>query len=163
MLGLSGCAVAPPAPAPARPATPSGAAPVTVPSTRAEPLAAERRWLQSWFQGTPVVIHPSGPTTLGLEVPLVHSFEPGQVQLKPALATVLDKVAESLRRVPQARLRVLAVPAEPPAAAALAHTRGDRIRSHLIGRGISPVRMNAPTVADAPVVRLQMDLGPAGG
>lgn len=140
----------PPAVPPARPAPP---APVS-------PLVTEQRWLDEWFRGTPVVIALADHTTLNVEVPLANSFEAGRSVLKPALVAVLDRVATSLRR--QATLRVsVAAPADAGGAAALATTRTQRVREHLVSRGVAAVRVagGASARAGAPV-QLRMVIAP---
>lgn len=62
VLAVSGCAsVGPPAPA-AQPAPPEQRA--GVPAA----LAVERQWLQSWFQGTPVLIGQRDDGAVSVEV-----------------------------------------------------------------------------------------------
>lgn len=101
--------------------TPASAEPAAPPQ-RSSRMDVERDWLKSWFQGTPVVIVRQG-AGLRVEVPLVHAFEPGQQQVKPALGAVLDKVAESLRRNPRARLQLVAAPGDGTSDVALATQR----------------------------------------
>ena len=135
---------------PGRPAPP---APVS-------PLVAEQRWLDDWFRGTPVVIALADPGTLNVEVPLANSFDAGSSALKPALVAVLDRVATSLRR--QATLRVsVAAPADAGGAAPLATTRTQRVREHLVSRGVAAVRVagGASARAGAPV-QLRMVIAP---
>lgn len=152
VLALSACAGLTP-PAPQRP-------PMNADQRAAAPsaLAAERRWLQSWFEGTPVRIEqePGGP--VAIDVPLRYCFDEGSSRIKPPLAAVLDKLAESLRRVPAARLALLAAPGGP---GGLALQRADRIRRHLLSRGVAAEQIAPPSASDAPMVRLRVDLAPA--
>jgi outer membrane protein OmpA-like peptidoglycan-associated protein len=87
-------------PAPAAPPAPA-AAPADQRAAVPAALAVERQWLQSWFQGTPVLIGQGDDGALSVDVPREFCFDPGRSSVKPALAAVLNKVAESLRRVPQ--------------------------------------------------------------
>ena len=95
-----------------------------------------------------------------MDVPLVHCFEAGRSELKPALAAVLDKVAESLRRVPQARLPLVAAPADAGSVAAvpgLALERAARVPKHLQSRGVAAARLGKPAATAAGAVQLRME------
>jgi outer membrane protein OmpA-like peptidoglycan-associated protein len=116
----------------------------------------ERQWLQSWFQGTPVRISQRGDGPLDVAVPLEFCFEPGRSALRPALAAVLDKLAESLRRVPSARLGLIAAPGDGRQAASLAAQRGARVRAHLRSRGVAAGQLGLPTEGTAPEVQLRV-------
>ncbi|MBX3635943.1 MAG: OmpA family protein [Rubrivivax sp.] len=154
--GLAGCAsvaTAPPRDAPK--------APVDSPPAAATPLAIERQWLQQWFEGTPVRIAQGADGALTVEVPREFCFDAGRSTVKPALAAVLDKVAESLRRVSQARLVLVAAPQDGDAASPLAQQRGAAMRRHLMTRGVLSSRIAAPAAAEGAVVQLRVDL-PAG-
>lgn len=140
----------------ARPAVPGAAA------SRA--LGVERAWLQDWFRGTPVAIAQAEDGSVTVAVPREFSFDPGRSEPRPALVAVLDKVAESLRRVPSLRLAMLAAPADaagaPPApatgAAALALERARRVQRHLQTRGVAPVRLGRPAAGSAAAVQLRL-------
>lgn len=161
---LAGCA----APAPGRSGTATtGAEPATVPPPSrpaapapVSPLVAEQRWLDEWFRGTPVVIALADITTLNVEVPLAHSFNNGSSVLKPALAAVLDRVATSLHR--QTTLRVsVAAPADAGGTAALAAARTQRVREHLVARGVAAARVaGGPSARDGAPVQLRLVLAP---
>jgi outer membrane protein OmpA-like peptidoglycan-associated protein len=123
--------------------TPPPAAPGAPPAPAATPLVTEQRYFEEWFRGTPVVIaaQPQGAQpTLQLDVPLAHSFEAGKADIKPALAAVLERVAESLRRQVGARISV-AAPADPGGQAGLAQHRAERVREHLVSRRIAAPRI----------------------
>lgn len=153
--GLVACGTAPPP----RPVDP-GAAP---PRTPAEPpLVVERRWLQQWFEGTPVVITLQRDGTLAVSVPREFCFDNGRHAVKPALAAVLDKVAETLRRQRPARLDQLAVPDDAAVDAGLLRRRGLAVRQHLLGRGVPEARLAAPAAAAAPAVQLRIAMPAAG-
>lgn len=152
--GLVACGTAPP-PRPAGPA----AAPPRPPAE--PPLVAERRWLQQWFEGTPVVIALQRDGALLVAVPREFCFDTGRHAVKPALAAVLDKVAESLRRQRAARLDGLAVPDDAAANAALVRRRGTAVRAHLLGRGVPEARLAAASVAASPAVQLRIVMPPA--
>ncbi|MBA4178237.1 MAG: hypothetical protein C0505_17025 [Leptothrix sp. (in: Bacteria)] len=164
-------ATAQPTPAPAAEAPASPAAPVPSPRTvAAEGLAIEQRWLQDWFRGTPVRIALRGDGVLAVEVPREFCFDSGRSQIKPALAAVLDKVAESLRRRPTTRLTLLAAPADPagpstspaanPASATLAQQRAAGVQRHLRDRGIALARLGEPTADGAAAVQLRIGAAP---
>lgn len=105
------------------------------------PLIAEQRWLDEWFRGTPVVISLTDINTLAVDVPLANSFNTGSSNPKPALVAVLDRVATSLRRQPTLRVSVAAPPDAAANTAALASTRAQQVRAHLVSRGVPAARM----------------------
>ncbi len=80
------------------------------------------------------------PVTLQLDVPLVHAFDPGKSEIKPALNAVLERVAESLLRQSAARVFVDA-PADAGGGDALADARAKRVRSALGSKGIASTRV----------------------
>src|SRR4249920_282239 len=150
---LSGCAaVAPPVPPP--PTTPAQR------TAAAEALAVERQWLGSWFRDTPVKVAQRGDGVLTLEVPREFCFDAGRSTVKPALAAVLDKLAESLRRVPQAQVALLAAPDDANVTTPLAMQRGDRMREHLRSRGVAESRLGKPSPAASPSVQLRLIAAP---
>jgi outer membrane protein OmpA-like peptidoglycan-associated protein len=110
------------------------------------PLAMEQRFLEDWFRGTPVVIAATPPTTLQVDVPLVHSFDTGKSDIKPALAKVLERVSQSLLRHAGARITVTASGDASNASAELAQARAQRVRESLGLRGVSATRV---TVVEA--------------
>jgi outer membrane protein OmpA-like peptidoglycan-associated protein len=145
-LLASGCATAPPAGT--APAAPHPGAHTTPRAAVPTALATEQRFLEDWFKGTPVRITLQGSGPLVVEVPLAHSFEAGATTLKPALAAVLDRVAESLRR--QGATRVLvAAPADAGAAATQAQLRMVRVREHLTARGVAATRVGLQPASTA--------------
>lgn len=155
LLVLTGCASAPPAPpAPTAPATPAQRSDVL------SALAVERQWLGQWFRGTPVQVVQRGNGALSVDVPLEFSFDPGRNRIKPALAAVLDKVAESLGRVPMAYVALVAAPADPTGAPTLALERAARIQDHLRSRGVRAERIGKPSAASAPTVQLRIESAP---
>ncbi|MDO9094255.1 MAG: hypothetical protein Q7U99_16660 [Rubrivivax sp.] len=180
LAGLQGCATSPaPAPAPASRApggttatlppagagrTPgsSGTAPMAVPAPApapaSNPLAAEREWLRSWFDGTPVQIEQRGEGPLNIDVPREFCFDAGSSRVLPALAAVLDKVAESLRRTPQAQLQTVAAPGDSAATSPLAMQRARQVRARLLSRGVASVQMPPATVTAQAAVQLQLTL-----
>jgi outer membrane protein OmpA-like peptidoglycan-associated protein len=132
-----------PAPSPGNTATaprPATTSPVPGRSSSATPLATEQRFLEDWFRGTPVMIAVQLPVTLQLDVPLVHAFDPGKSDIKPALNAVLERVAESLLRQSAARIFVDA-PADAGGGDALADARAKRMRSALGSKGIASTRV----------------------
>ncbi len=165
LLAVCGCAsVAPPtAPRPAA-AVPAAASAASAPADRqaasAGALARERQWLQSWFEGTPVRIDQAADGALTVEVPRDFCFDRGRSSVKPPLAVVLDKLAESLRRVPQARLSLLAAPGDDAGAASLALDRAAQVHKHLVSRGVPAARLAPPTASSAAAVQLRMAAAP---
>lgn len=170
-LSLAGCASHPPsetieqAPVATAPATPGTVAvPPAVPPTPAEQrtaaastLAVERQWLAAWFKGTPVVIaqRPSGAVVV--DVPREWCFDPGKDAVKPALAAVLDKVAQSMRRTAIAELHLVAAPGDTAAGNALALRRAARVHEYLRSRGVAEARLAKPTATTVNAVQLRMD------
>jgi outer membrane protein OmpA-like peptidoglycan-associated protein len=148
-LVLGGCAGTM-APAPPPPATPAER------TAAAEALAVERQWLGSWFRDTPVKIAQRGDGVVTLEVPREFSFDTGRSAVKPALAAVLDKVAESLRRVPQAQVALLAAPDDTGVTTPLALQRADRVREYLRSRGVAEVRLAKASPAASESVQLRL-------
>lgn len=154
VLAVSGCAsVGPPAPAaPPAPADQRAGVPAA--------LAVERQWLQSWFQGTPVLIGQRDDGAVSVDVPRDFCFDPGRSSVKPALAAVLNKVAESLRRVPLARLSLLAAPDDATGTAPLALQRAAEVHKHLLSRGVPAARLGRPTATAAAAVQLRIEASP---
>ena len=154
LLVLHGCStVTPSVPAPA--AAPKPSAP---PAPRPAALAVERQWLQSWFKGTPVRIEQRSESVFTIDVPRDYCFDAGGSAIKPPLAAVLDKLAQSLQRKPEVRVELLAAPADAAGASALAQQRGDSVRRHLVARGVSSQQLAAPSVTDAAAVQLRIGL-----
>jgi outer membrane protein OmpA-like peptidoglycan-associated protein len=171
VLALGACATHPrpgagdppaapvPQPATAPPPAPEAVAPVAPPGP-ASALHTESQWLQSWFDGTPVVISQSGDGPLAVSVPLAFCFDTGARTVKPPLAAVLDKVAESLRRHPRARLVLVAAPGDGAGASPLALQRATQVRAQLRLRGVRELQLGSPTAATAAAVQLRMVLAP---
>lgn len=120
-------------------------------------LMAEQQWLQQWFGGTPVSITQDRSGALRVDVPDQFAFDAGQVTIKPPLAAVLDRVAESLRR-----RDMLVLTVSPPAGgeAGLGRRRVEAITRHLTGRGVDAGRI-APAAADGALVGLRLLVNPA--
>jgi outer membrane protein OmpA-like peptidoglycan-associated protein len=149
-LAVWGCASTAP-PAPSAPATADRK------TATAEALAVERQWLQAWFRGTPVRVGQRSDGAVTVDVPREFCFEPGRGAVKPALAAVLDKVAESLRRVPLARVQLVAAPDDAGGASPLALQRATQVRDYLGSRGVPAARLGKPSVATAAAVQLRME------
>jgi hypothetical protein len=130
---------------------PAGDAGSTSPGAGAQSIPSvlvEKRWFEEWFGNTPVVISQPSETMLQLSVPMVHSFDPGRIVPRPALAAVLDRVAESLRRQANARLSVVAAP-DPGSSTSQGINRGHRIVEHIVSRRVMPDRINPPSAGAA--------------
>ena len=153
-LVVSGCAsVAPSPPGPAGPTVPAGADERT---GSAEALVVERQWLQTWFSGTPVAITQRSDGGIDIDVPEDFCFEPGRSKVMPALAAVLDKVAESLRRAPRVQVVLPAAPGTSVGPSPLAVQRADQVAAALRARGVSAARLGKPTAASLPSMRLRL-------
>ena len=71
-------------------------------------------------------------------MPREFCFDPGHDAVKPALAAVLDKVAQSLRRTPIAELHLIAAPGRcRTAAPTLGVQRATRVYDYLRARGVA--------------------------
>ena len=172
-LALAACASVKPVPpgsgptTPDHPPSPQAAAPAAPAPSAAEQraaapseLAAERKWLQSIFDGTPVRITQLRDGPVAVDVPREFCFEPGQSGIKPALAAVLDKVSQSLRRLPLARLTLVAAPedgAGGPAPSALVQQRAAALQKHLQSRGVAAARIGKPTATATAAVQLRLE------
>ena len=156
-LLLGACSTVKP---PAGPTAPSAQAPET-PATAASALRGEQRWLQSWFEGTPVRIAMIGDGVLAIDVPREFCFDAGRSHVKPALAAVLDKVAESLRRNARSKLTLLAAPADAAAPGPLATARAAALHKHLRDRGVAAARLGEPGPTAAAAVQLRIEALPA--
>ncbi len=152
MLALQGCGTAPTSPPP--PAPP--AAPPAASAPRPSGLAVERQWLQSWFEGTPVRITQRSESVFTIEVPRDYCFDAGRNGIKPPLAAVLDKLAQSLQRKSAARVELLAAPGDAAATPALAQQRAEAMRKHLLGRGVSSEQLGPPTASTVAAVQLRI-------
>ena len=161
VLALIGCSTPKPsAPAPpaATPAETPAATPAEKQAARSALLAIERPWLTVFFKGTPVVIALRAQDALRVEVPLSFSFDAGRAQVKPPLAAVLDKVSESLRRVPLARVELLAAPGDVGGSPALAQQRAEQVRAYLLARGVPASQLGQPTSTTTAAVQLRLEV-----
>jgi outer membrane protein OmpA-like peptidoglycan-associated protein len=149
VLAVCACASREPPPA----AVPAAAEPRTA---LAAGLAIERQWLDSWFRGTPVRIEQRPDGTLIVEVPQEFCFDAGRSGVRPPLAAVLDKVAESLRRQPLARVILLAAPDDKAASGVLARERATQVHRRLLDRGIAASRLAEPAATRAAAVQLRI-------
>ena len=123
-------------------------------------LGVERQWLQSWFKDTPVRIAQRSDGAVTVDVPVEFCFDTGRSTVKPALAAVLDKVAESMRRVPAMRLPLLAAPEGATGSAQLAAQRALQMHKHLLNRGVAAARLGPPTNTAAAAVQLRLEAAP---
>jgi outer membrane protein OmpA-like peptidoglycan-associated protein len=150
---LAACASSGP---PAGTATPPRGASAPPPAPQAAALAAEQKWLRSWFDGTPVRIDQQGDGSLLVEVPRDFCFDPGRSRVKPPLAAVLAKVAESLRRQPQSVLALVSAPDEPRAGRALAAERATQVRRMLSERGVPLGQLGRESTVGGDALRLHI-------
>jgi hypothetical protein len=161
LLALSACQTprSPSAPSPsAPPASSEEPAPGPVPGLPAEsPLAAEAKWLAELFAGTPVQVSGERDGSVRLAVPMKYAFDaPAAAAPKPPLQAVLDKLAQSLKRQPAAKLQATA-----PAGAGSAE-RMAAIRTHLAGKGVPSWRFAAAGAPGNDQVLLRL-VPPPGG
>lgn len=124
------------------------------------PLAAEARWLTELFAGTPVQVVGERDGSVRLSVPMKYAFDPVPVAApagtaagvapKPPLQAVLDKLSQSLKRQPAAKLQA-AAPAGPRSAERLA-----AVRNHLATKGVPNWRVASasPPAEDQMLFRL---------
>jgi len=137
---------------------PTTAAPAPPAAGQAGPLVREAIWLRSWFEGTPVRVETPSNGLMRVAVPREFCFEPGRARVKPALATVLAKLAESLRRQPQAELSLVATPEEAKAAKALAGERAAQVRRTLSERGVPLPQLGGESGSGGELLRLEITL-----
>jgi outer membrane protein OmpA-like peptidoglycan-associated protein len=145
---------APPASSPPTP----GAAPAAPPAAAADGLAAERRWLRQWFDGTPVRIEQPAEGQLRVAVPREFCFEGGKARIKPPLAAVLAKLAESLRRQPQAQLALVSTPDDDNRSKALGAERAAQVRRALNERGVPVGRLGGDSAVQGDTLQLHITL-----
>jgi outer membrane protein OmpA-like peptidoglycan-associated protein len=157
LLWLHGCGTSPRSPAPPAAAAGPGSAPAPA-AASGSTLSVESQWLKSWFEGTPVVIEQSSAGALSIDVPREFSFDTGQSKVKPPLAAVLEKVSQSLRRTPAARVELLAAPADGTSASPLAQQRANQVRSQLLARGVPASQLGKATATTAAAVQLRIEL-----
>lgn len=152
---LAGCGSTPP-PAPAPRPAPAAQATQAAPAPSASGLAVERQWLQSWFEGTPVRIVQREEAAFSVEVPRGFCFDAGRSAVKPPLAAVLDKLAQSLQRKPGARVVLLAAPSDAEAASPLGQQRAVEVRKYLLARGVPSQQLGPPSAATVAAVQLRV-------
>lgn len=150
---LAGCAtptVAPPtgtpsvdttpAPEPPRPGQPAPTA-----------LAAEVRWMQALFHGTPVQIAAEPDGALRVDVPMVHAFDEQSATPKPPLRAVMDKVATTMGRQASSKVHI----ATPGPAA-----RSAAMRDYMATRGVIALRVAVAAPPAGEWVTLRVVPGP---
>ena len=155
---VAGCTSTPPAPSTSAPAPTPAPAP-TSDQRAATPahLAAERQWLSAWFKGTPVKIRQVDENAIAIDVPREFCFDTGASKVKPALGAVLDKMTQSLQRVPIAQVTLIAAPGDGQGSNELALKRAAQVQQHLRNAGVRAERLGKPSVASAPAVQLRME------
>ena len=162
-LAVGGCASGPsPSTSTAASAqSPAASSPPPTPAQQrtaaASTLAVERQLLASWFKGTPVVVAQRQDGAVVVDVPREFCFDPGHDAVKPALAAVLDKVAQSLRRTSIAELHLIAAPGDASGSATLGLQRATRVHDYLRSRGISAGRLAKPSAASGAAVQLRIE------
>lgn len=157
---VAGCTTTSPTSTTSAPAPTPSPAPAPTPDQRAAApanLAAERQWLSSWFKGTPVKIRQVDENAIAIDVPREFCFDAGGSKVKPALGAVLDKMTQSLQRVPIAQVTLIAAPADAQANSDLALKRAAQVQQHLRNAGVRADRLGKPSVASGPMVQLRME------
>ncbi len=165
LAAMGGCAsvVAPPGAAPVvQGGQPPPAVTINPANQRAAlpaELVVERQWLQSWFEGTPVTISLRGTHSMTIDIPRQHCFDTGSTRIRPALAAVLDKLAQSLRRLPYSNLAMIAAPEDGGAGRkSLGVQRATRIQRHLRSIGVPAAKLGKPSVTTAEAVQMRIDI-----
>jgi len=160
LAGLQACQTARTPGAPAAPGAEPGVPPARPAMPADAPLAAEARWLGELFDGTPVKVSGERDGSVQLVVPMQYAFDAAAAKAsapKPPLLAVLDKLSQSMKRQPAAKLQ-----ASPPGGAASAE-RLAAIRTHLAGRGVPAWRIAAAGPApDAQQLLLRLMPPPNG-
>jgi outer membrane protein OmpA-like peptidoglycan-associated protein len=115
---------------------------------------AEQQRLSELFRGTPVVFSMQPDGSLRVEVPLSFCFDRGTFVVKPPLAAVLDRLANSQRNE-ATRLRVTAAP-DPGGGGGptLARERAASTRDYLVARGVIAIRVVIASVAQGEGVEI---------
>jgi len=146
LLGLfAGCATNPPAAV--RPG------PAASPATTKASLLAEQRRLAALFRGTGVAVVAQPDGSLRVDVPLRLCFDSGRAEVKPTLASVLDRLASSQRN--EATRLLVTAPTDPAAKALLLATeRAVAARDYLVERGLDATRFSISAVARGSVVKI---------
>lgn len=137
---------------------PTNTAPGGPAAGQAPALVREAIWLRSWFEGTPVRVETPSSGLLRVAVPREFCFDPGRARVKPALAAVLAKLAESLRRQPQAELALVATPEDAKPAKALAGERAAQVRRSLSERGVPLPQLGGDSSSGGDLLRLEITL-----
>lgn len=153
---LAGCAtpsVAPPTVAPSAGTPPAGSAPEPLRPGQPAPtvLAAEARWMQALFDGTPVQIATEPDGAMRVDVPMIHAFDDKSATPKPPLRAVMDKVATTMGRQASSKVQI----ATPGPAA-----RSAAMRSYMGTRGVIAVRVGVAAPPAGEWVTLRVVPGP---
>ncbi len=120
-------------------------------------MSVERQWLQSWFEGTPVLIVQQSDQSIAIDIPAEFCFDPGRSSIKPPLAAVLDKVAQSMGRLNFAYISLISAPADAKGKQSIALRRASQVQRHLRSRGVSADRLGRPVATSANAVQLRID------
>jgi hypothetical protein len=152
-LLLAGCATTPTPPAPGTATPPPAAEPPRPGQPPPNVLAAELKWMQALFDGTPVVIVMETDGAMRVDVPLTFAFDANSSAPMPPLRAVMDKVATTLTRQPSAKLQL---GAPNPAA----RERNAAMRKYLLGRGVIALRVSTLASAPAELVTMRVVPGP---
>lgn len=115
--------------------------------------------LEREFAGTPVDLRwteadgPPATQVLRIVVPQPHGFDAGSSAVRPALAVVLDRVAEAGRQQATWSLRCSA-PSDARKPSAQGVDRAGAVRDYLVLKGLAVARFAAPEAAAGAVTEL---------
>lgn len=122
-------------------------------------LAQLHARLEREFAGTPVELRwteadgPPATQVLRIVLPQPHGFDAGSAAVRPALAAVLDRVAEAGRQQATWSLRCSAPPdARKPPAQGI--DRAGAVRDYLVLKGLAAARFSPPQAAATAITEL---------
>lgn len=122
-------------------------------------LAQLHARLEREFAGTPVELRwteaegPPATQVLRIVVPQPHGFDAGSAAVRPALAAVLDRVAEAGRQQATWSLRCSAPP-DARKAPAQGIDRAGAVRDYLVLKGLAAARFTPPQAATTAITEL---------
>jgi hypothetical protein len=115
-------------------------------------LAQLHARLEREFAGTPLELRwteadgPPATQVLRIVLPQPHGFDAGSAAVRPALAAVLDRVADAGRKQPTWALRCSA-PSDARKPPAQGIDRAGAVRDYLVLKGLAAARFTAPQAA----------------
>jgi outer membrane protein OmpA-like peptidoglycan-associated protein len=109
-------------------------------------LADQQRQLEAALRDSGIAVARTAHDELQLTIPSDLSFDVGRSAIKPVFAPVLDRIAQALRRNPQAQARVVGHADGASAEAIsepLSRQRAAATRDYLVARGVPPAALRA--------------------